>query len=713
MRALKKRIVVVAVAIAAASGVAAGAPGVSSAQTSPIQHVVVIMEENHTFDNYFGAFPGATGISEAPAPNPMPHDLNHDGPRAQFAIDGGKMDSFDPLGNVQYQPSDIPTYWAYAQHYGLSDNFFTSAASNSTPNHIAMIASQTGGNDWTIGVPGCSSPLNDVVLNRDIAGNMSFGTPCYTINSIPAELTQAGVSWKYYGNAPSWQAAQYVQPISTTPVVSANQVITDATNGNLPAVSFVTPNGLTTSDHPPAPVQPAQNFVASVVNAIMRGPAWSSTAIFVTWDDFGGFYDHVQPPNVDGIGLGPRVPLIVISPYARPGYISHAQGEFASFDKFIEETFGLPSLGQRDSLATTSDLMDFFNFTQTPDKKLIEPKLPWSDVLAVPHLPAETIGHASPSTVTPAAGGPQTTFTYQVVYNNSTPPTTHNVVIDGSQTIPMTVAKVESATTSLYSATTTLAAGPHTYQFQFGDGTSSWTLPLNSTPFTGPEVTPFGLSTAATTPSNGVAQLGQPLTFTVKYTSKAGLAPTTADINIDNVRYPMTPVKGTPVTGETFQFTTSSLSQGRHHTQLEFNDGSSSQPYIIQGYDVDITPIILQQSGVSPASGTTTTPFTFSTVYYGQNPATAVDVVVNGTAYPMSYVSGAPATGATYSLTMTLPAGKQSFAFYASDNSNEWGDPLTPGTYTGLVVSSGARAPAPVRIKAPPVVNAPYAYDPG
>jgi hypothetical protein len=175
----------------------------------------------------------------------------------------------------------------------------------------------------------------------------------------------------------------------------------------------------------------------------------------------------------------------------------------------------------------------------------------------------------------------------------------------------------------------------------------------------------------------------------------------------------MTPVKGTPVTGETFQFTTSSLSQGRHHTQLEFNDGSSSQPYIIQGYDVDITPIILQQSGVSPASGTTTTPFTFSTVYYGQNPATAVDVVVNGTAYPMSYVSGAPATGATYSLTMTLPAGKQSFAFYASDNSNEWGDPLTPGTYTGLVVSSGARAPAPVRIKAPPVVNAPYAYDPG
>jgi hypothetical protein len=453
--------------------------------------------------------------------------------------------------------------------------------------------------------------------------------------------------------------------------------------------------------------------VASVVNAIMRSPDWSSTAIFLTWDDFGGFYDHVQPPKVDGIGLGPRVPLIVISPYAKPGYISHAQGEFASFDKFIEENFGLPSLGQRDSLASTSDLMDFFNFAQTPDKKLIEPMLPWSGVLSVPHEPGDAIHSGPPSTVRPAAGGPHTSFTYQVVYQNSAPPTTHNVVIDGNRTIPMTVAKVESPTRSVYAATTTLPAGPHTYQFQFGDGTNSWTLPLNKVPFTGPEVTPFYLSTAQVTPSNGLAQLGQPVTFTVTYISAAGLAPTTADVNIDDVNHPMTPTQGTVTTGETFQYTTSSLSQGTHHFQLEFNDGSHSRPYIFQGYSVDITPIVLKQSGVSPTSGTTTTPFTFSTVYYGQNPATAVDVVVNGIAYPMSHVSGTPAAGAKYSVTMTLPAGKHNFAFYASDGSNAWGDPITPGTYTGLTVNSGTRAPAPAQIKTPLVGDALYAYDPG
>ena len=174
--------------------------------------------------------------------------------------------------------------------------------------------------------------------------------------------------------------------------MSSTQIITDAKANNLPNVSFVTPGEDSQSDHPPQPTQPAQNFVSSIVNAIMHSSEWNSTAIFVTWDDFGGWYDHVPPPQVDGIGLGPRVPLLVISPWAKPGYISSQQGEFASFDKFIEEVFSLPSLGARDSLASTSDLMDYFNFSQTPDPKLIEAKLPYSNVLSVPNVGSAAVG---------------------------------------------------------------------------------------------------------------------------------------------------------------------------------------------------------------------------------------------------------------------------------------------------------------------------------
>jgi phospholipase C len=706
------RVLAASVAALSAVGVSIAIPVTQvAAQSSPIQHVVVIMEENHTFDNYFGDFPGVNGITEPAAPNPLPHDLDHSGPRAQFAIDGGKMDGFDPLGAVQYQPSDIPTYWAYAQNFGLGENFFTSAASSSTPNHIAMIAAQTGGEDQTIHSSGCLSALNDVVLDRDASGNESFGPPCYNIPSLPAEMTAASLSWKFYGTAPLWDAPLWIQGIRNSPQYAATQIITDAKNNQLPAVSFVTPSEALASDHPPQPTQPAQNFVASVVNAIMKSPAWSSTAIFVTWDDFGGFYDHVPPPQVDGIGLGPRVPLLVISPYAKPGYIGDAQGEFASFDKFIEETFNLPSLGQRDSLASTSDLMDFFNFSQTPNKPLIEPMLPFSNVLSVPNTGSAAVGNAHPSTVTPAAGGPATPFTFQVIYSNATAAKTHNVVIDGSDTIPMTAKKVINSTTSEYSATTTLPAGPHTYTFQFGDGTNSWQLPLNSVPFTGPEVTPFALSAVKITPKSGAAQLGQPVTFSVKYTSPAGKTPVTADIDINNVSHAMTAVSGTPTKGITYQYTTSSLPQGSSYFQLKFDDGSGLRTF--QEYSVLVTPIILEQSAVSPTSGTSSTKFTFSTVYFGQVKATVADVVIDGTAHPLAYQSGSPATGALYSTTMTLPAGTHNFAFYVADGTNAWGDPPNDGTYTGLVVTAAKRPLVRSQIRAPRPVEAPNAYDSG
>ena len=196
MRRINSAIVAIGAAGAVSSLVAAGMAGAAVTQTTdPIQHVVVIMEENHTFDNYFGDFPGVGSqyaLTEPAASNPAPHDIDHSGPRTMFAIDGGAMDGFDPLGAVQYKQSDIPVYWAYAQNFGLGENFFTDAASSSTPNHIAMIAGQTGGNDQTIHVHGCLSPANDVVLHRDAAGDESYGQPCYNIPSIPQEANDGG-----------------------------------------------------------------------------------------------------------------------------------------------------------------------------------------------------------------------------------------------------------------------------------------------------------------------------------------------------------------------------------------------------------------------------------------------------------------------------------------------------------------------------------------
>lgn len=710
---------VIAAGLLSAGGVV-NQPKAARAQASPIQHVVVIMMENHTLDNYFGNFPGVAGtqwgITEPPAPNPMPHDLSHSGPRAIAAIDGGNMDQFDPLGKVQYQQSDIPTYWAYARQYGLGVNFFTDAETSSTPNHIAMVAAQTGGDFGTPHVPGCNSTLNELTLNRDTSGGESYGSPCYNINSIPQELTNAGLSWTAYGEAALWNPVPFIQPISSTPKVPSGQIITDAQNNQLPAVSFVTPTADVDSDHPPQPTQPAQNFVASIVNAIMNSPAWSSTAIFVTWDDFGGFYDHVPPPQVDGRGLGPRVPLLVISPWAKPGYISASQGEFASFAKFIEENFGLPSLGARDALASTSDLMDFFDFSnpsRPPNSTLIEPMLSYPRQLQSPHdVPAaQKLG--LDTTIMPETGGPNDQYTYTVVYLSKTAPTVHNVIVDGNP-ITMTATTQLKSNQTVYQATTTLSPGSqHTYSFQFGAGKNTWRLPLNNVSYNGPIVAPFDLSgTAVSSPGepNGIGQEGQPFTIRVKYVSPAGNAATTADVVIDGTAYPMTDVKGTPAKGVSYAYTTSALSQGDHLFQFQFDDGSG--PVLFQEYSFSVSSIVMRNSSVSPASGTTTTPFTFATNYYGPDSPTQADVVVDGTAYPLTYVSGDPATGATYATTMTLPAGKHTFAFYATDGTSAWSDPQTPGLYRGLTVAAAGQPVVRSAIVAPRSAG-PYTYDPG
>ncbi len=231
--------------------------------------------------------------------------------------------------------------------------------------------------------------------------------------------------------------------------------------------------------------------------------------------------------------------------------------------------------------------------------------------------------------------------------------------------------------------------------------------------YTGPPVASFNLSAIQVESAgepNGVGQLGQPFTVNVKYTSATGKVPTVANAVIDSTPYPMTYVKGSPTTGMTYQYTTSWLSQGDHLFQFQFNDGTGLQ--LFQEYTFSISSIVMRNSAVSPTSGTTTTPFTFSTVYHGPSLPTQADVVVDGTAYPLTYVSGDPAAGATYSATMTLAAGKHDFAFYATDGTDAWSDPQTPAVYRGLTVTAAGHPLIRSTIVAPRTAGTADTYDP-
>ena len=202
---------------------------------------------------------------------------------------------------------------------------------------------------------------------------VSKQAPCFDFTTLGDSLTSAGVTWKYY--APNqgepgyvWSAYDAINHIRNSStwssnVVSVDQFIIDAQNGNLPAVSWVIPRSAQ-SEHPSNSTCAGENWTVQQINAVMQGPQWNSTAIFLTWDDFGGFFDHIAPPVTGQYGLGPRVPLLIISPYAKAGNISHTQYEFSSILKFIEEDFGLAPLTQRD--ANANDTSDSFNFDQSP-----------------------------------------------------------------------------------------------------------------------------------------------------------------------------------------------------------------------------------------------------------------------------------------------------------------------------------------------------------
>jgi phospholipase C len=400
-----------------------------------IQHVVYIIKENRSFDNYFGTFPGADGATSGPISTgqviPLGHtpdytyplDPEHDFGGTVEGMDGGKMDRFDLLtdGNVngnflaytQATQVDIPNYFAYAQNFVLADRMFSSIKADSFTNHIYTVAAQDNGAIMLKGPTrpkgnpgwGCDSEVGVNAELMDAEGNLSNQPPCWDFQTLADSLQSIGVSWKFYApaagqigyNFSTLDAINHIRNTSlwTTNIVSDSQFATDAVNGNLPAVSWLVTG--TENDHPKGcGVCASENWAVNQINAIMQGPDWSSTAIFMTWDDFGGFYDHVVPPTKDSLGFGPRVPLLIISPYAKQGYVSHTQYEFSSILKFIEELYGLPPLTARD--ANANDTTDSFDFTQSARAPFIlQPRnCPIPSTTIIP-FGGQAVGTTSPS----------------------------------------------------------------------------------------------------------------------------------------------------------------------------------------------------------------------------------------------------------------------------------------------------------------------------
>jgi phospholipase C len=373
-----------------------------------IKHVIIVMQENRSFDSYFGTFPGADGIPMQghkpvaclPPPKGGPclspfHDPrleNAGGPHATTdAIDDindGRMNGFakrallgkagclvfngrpfpacnkapalpDALG--YHDSREIPNYWAYARRYALQDHMFSSTLGPSLPAHLYLVSG------WSASCSSVTDPMT-CTSNNGLAGSLHPETKDdfqYAWTDLTYLLHKNDVSWAYYVDPHSLPDCDEDIPMCTRPslepgtpslwnplpefstVIQNHQVgniqhhddfFTAAREGNLPAVSWVVPNKRN-SEHPPASVADGQAWVTRLVNAVMRSPNWKSSAIFISWDDWGGFYDHVLPPRVDVAGYGIRVPSLVISPYAKRHYIDHQVLSFDAYLKFIEDDF--------------------------------------------------------------------------------------------------------------------------------------------------------------------------------------------------------------------------------------------------------------------------------------------------------------------------------------------------------------------------------------
>jgi len=349
------------------------------------------MQENRSFDNLFNGFPGAdtaqtglVGTHVVPltvTPLGNGPDVDHSHTNWWREWDQGKMDGFGNEGSLfpysYISESETEPYWTLAKAFTIGDRMFQSNTGPSFVAHQYMIAGQSGQaaeNPSASSAWGCDSPAGTTV---DLVGpngtDLPGPFPCFDYETMGDLLDTNNVTWKYY--APGTNDSFYVisafdaikhirfgSDWQNNIVSPETRVLTDIAKGQLAQVTWIVPT-LNNSDHPGAPPY-GPEWVASIVNAIGASPMWSSTAIFVSWDDWGGWYDHVPPPQVDNMGLGFRVPVLVISPYARAGYVSHTQHEMGSMLRFMEGNFGLGSLGTRDSIS--DDFSDCFNYSQTP-----------------------------------------------------------------------------------------------------------------------------------------------------------------------------------------------------------------------------------------------------------------------------------------------------------------------------------------------------------
>jgi phospholipase C len=331
---------------------------------NPIEHVVIIFKENHTFDNYFASFPGANGTSGlAQAPDPVA-DTGHDHGAwlAQRHGQGGRR--------LAYSKADIAAYWAYAQQYTLCDNYFTDVASQSEPNHLLVIAAD--------------APIIDNASSR----RTYQPQPPFALVSLPANLTAAGRTWRnYYDTGSSGYKTSYFEQIAALSGnpwnVKSSQFATDVSQNILPDVAWLfPPEGM--SEHPgSASLKPGVAWTVQCIDQIAANPdVWAKTAVFITWDDWGGWYDHVDPLlNRTWTGGGPRrkgyqgsqfrygyrVPCLVISPYAKQG-LNHTFNSHVSIVKFCLRLFNLPAWSAPALAAgdPSGDLWDCFAFDQPP-----------------------------------------------------------------------------------------------------------------------------------------------------------------------------------------------------------------------------------------------------------------------------------------------------------------------------------------------------------
>ena len=422
-----------------------------------IRHVVIITQENRSFDSYFGTYPGADGIPGLAGnpgtipcnPDPKTHecvrpyhdtsDRNAGGPHdtvdAIKDINRGKMDGFERQARTgrflachatdnpgcsltpskpdvmgYHDAQEIPNYWDYARNFVLQDHMFEADNSWSLPAHLALVSG------WTARCKRHGDPMSCKSALTAPFGATGHGKPVdYPWTDLTWLLHRAHVSWRYYiakGSQPdcsdsamfcsespqSASTPSIWNPLPRFDTVQRDHQLGDvqplrnfysaARRGTLPAVTWVTP-AQRTSEHPPSLVTAGQTFVTGVINAIMRSPDWKSTAIFLNWDDWGGFYDHLVPPRVDGEGYGIRVPALVISPYARKGYIDHQVLSSDAYLKFIEDDFlrrqrlDPRTDGRRDSrpdvrenVKILGNLVHDFNFGQKPRPPLILPLHP-------------------------------------------------------------------------------------------------------------------------------------------------------------------------------------------------------------------------------------------------------------------------------------------------------------------------------------------------